>query len=67
VPITMGYDRFPERLIEEKRTLLEDLLARRGRLYFTHDPEQALAWVARDAKGRFHAASSLARLTALAS
>lgn len=53
VPITMGYDRFPERLIEEKQALLDDLAGRGGRLFFTHDPAVALGRVARDAKGRF--------------
>jgi glyoxylase-like metal-dependent hydrolase (beta-lactamase superfamily II) len=53
LPITMGYDRFPEGLIEEKTALLEDLLARNGRLVFTHDPEIAIGRVNRDAKGRF--------------
>ena len=51
--ITMGYDRFPERLIEEKQALLADLHARRGRLFFTHDPKVAVSGVGRDAKGRF--------------
>jgi glyoxylase-like metal-dependent hydrolase (beta-lactamase superfamily II) len=55
VPITMGYDRNPEQLIDEKRALLEDLLARNGRLFFTHDPECALARVVRDERGRFAA------------
>lgn len=53
VPITMGYDRFPERLIEEKSLLLSDLLARGGKLFFTHDPQIAMGAVARDDKGRF--------------
>ena len=53
LPITMGYDRFPEGLIEEKTALLEDLLARNGRLVFTHDPALAIGRVSRDAKGRF--------------
>lgn len=53
IPITMGYDRFPERLIEEKTTLLHDLHQRGGRLFFTHDPEVAVARVARDDKGRY--------------
>lgn len=58
VPISMGYDRFPELLIEEKGALLEDLHARGGSLFFTHDPEVAQARVERDAKGRFSAAGS---------
>ncbi len=50
--ITMGYDRFPERLIDEKTRLLEDLLSRGGRLFFTHDPDCALATLGRDESGR---------------
>lgn len=53
LPVTMGYDRHPELLIDEKRTFLEDKLARKVGLYFTHDPGCALARVQRDAQGRF--------------
>jgi glyoxylase-like metal-dependent hydrolase (beta-lactamase superfamily II) len=53
LPITMGYDRYPELLIDEKSQLLTDLLSRHGRLFFTHDPELALGAVARDDKGKF--------------
>ncbi|ODU52457.1 MAG: MBL fold hydrolase [Lysobacteraceae bacterium SCN 69-48] len=53
VPITMGYDRNAELLIDEKRLFLEDKLARSVRLFFTHDPGCALAQVVRDDKGRF--------------
>lgn len=55
LPITMGYDRYPELLIDEKAKLLGDLEARRGRLFFTHDPQVALARIGRDAKGRYTA------------
>ncbi len=53
VPITMGYDRNAELLIDEKRAFLEDKLARNVHLFFTHDPGCALAQVARDEKGKF--------------
>ena len=53
LPITMGYDRYPEMLIDEKTTLLTDLLARHGRLFFTHDPVVAMGTLERDAKGKF--------------
>lgn len=53
VPITMGYDRNAELLIDEKRSFLEDKLARNVHLFFTHDPQVALAQVTRDEKGRF--------------
>ncbi|MBL8897819.1 MAG: MBL fold metallo-hydrolase [Planctomycetes bacterium] len=57
LPITMGYDRYPELLIDEKRALLEDLLARDGALFFTHDPQTAIGRVQRDAKGKFGVAA----------
>ena len=53
LPITMGYDRYPELLVDEKTALLADLVARGGRLFFTHDPAIAIGTVARDASGRY--------------
>lgn len=53
LPITMGYDRFPEKLIEEKRVFLDDKLARGVRLFFTHDHDCAVARVVRDERGRY--------------
>ena len=64
VPITMGYDRNAELLIDEKRAFLEDKLARNVHLFFTHDPECALAQVVRDEKGKFGTAHEVAELTA---
>ncbi|MDH2916301.1 MAG: MBL fold metallo-hydrolase [Gallionella sp.] len=66
LPMTMGYDRFPEVLIDEKTQLLEDLLARNGRLVFTHDPKTALGRIARDNKGRFGLSESCVDVTDLA-
>ncbi|WP_324733054.1 MBL fold metallo-hydrolase [Pseudomonas paeninsulae] len=66
LPITMGYDRFPEGLIEEKQALLADLLARGGRLVFTHDPETAMGQVVRDGKGRYGLEQKVAEVRALA-
>lgn len=63
LPITMGYDRFPERLIDEKQTLYERALRQRTGLFFTHDPATSLAFVEKDAAGRFSAARSFATLT----
>ena len=66
VPITMGYDRNAELLIDEKREFLEDKLARNVHLFFTHDPECALAQVTRDGKGRFGTTHEVAELHARA-
>lgn len=66
LPITMGYDRYPELLIDEKAALLADLERRGGRLFFTHDPEVALARVTKDAKGKYAAADDRRTIRALA-
>ncbi|WP_424683113.1 MBL fold metallo-hydrolase [Frateuria sp. YIM B11624] len=62
LPITMGYDRAPETLIDEKRAFLEDKLARGVRLFFTHDHACAAARVTRDERGRFGTADERASL-----
>jgi glyoxylase-like metal-dependent hydrolase (beta-lactamase superfamily II) len=66
LPVTMGYDRNPERLIDEKRDFLEDKLRRDVHLFFTHDTQCALARVTRDAKGRFGTEHEVAGLQARA-
>ena len=53
LPITMGYDRYPELLIDEKKTLLERIVAENGWGFFTHDPEIAAARISRRMNGRF--------------
>ena len=53
LPITMGYDRFPERLIDEKARLFAELSAARAHLLFTHDPSVAAARLSRDERQRY--------------
>lgn len=62
LPITMGYDRYPELLIDEKSFLLADLAERGGRVFFTHDSKIAMARVTRDERGRLGAGESWAEL-----
>ncbi|MEO5565261.1 MAG: MBL fold metallo-hydrolase [Luteimonas sp.] len=66
VPITMGYDRNAELLIDEKREFLADKLERNVHLFFTHDPGCALAQVTRDERGRFGTTHEVADLHARA-
>jgi glyoxylase-like metal-dependent hydrolase (beta-lactamase superfamily II) len=66
VPITMGYDRNPELLIDEKSEFLADKLARNVHLFFTHDPGCALAQVTRDEKGRYGTAHEVQEMHARA-
>jgi glyoxylase-like metal-dependent hydrolase (beta-lactamase superfamily II) len=66
VPITMGYDRYPELLIDEKASLLADLVARDGRLFFTHDPVIAIGRVVRDERGRYRTVDEVEAVVDLA-
>ena len=63
--ITVGYDRFPEQLINEKQALLDDLVRRQGRLVYTHDPGVAMSGVGLDERGRFVPTEPLARVEGL--
>jgi glyoxylase-like metal-dependent hydrolase (beta-lactamase superfamily II) len=65
LPITMGYDRYPEKLIDEKRVFLEDKQARDVRLFFTHDHAIACARVGHDERGRFTASGAEPDLTGM--
>lgn len=62
LPITMGYDRYPEQLIDEKASLFRDSDLERSWFFFTHDVHTAAARVQLDEKGRFLAHSPLATL-----
>ena len=53
LPITMGYDRNAELVIDEKKALLDDMLQRNVTLFFTHDTQIAAASVQRDDKGKY--------------
>lgn len=53
VPISMGYDRFPELVIDEKRLLLESLVPRGALLFYTHDPVMVCGRLQKDASGKF--------------
>jgi len=50
VPVTMGYDRFPEQLIDEKQEVYKKYEG--DWFYFTHDPRYCMARVSRE-NGKF--------------
>lgn len=54
LPITMGYDRFPELKVKEKKQLLEEVITHQGRLFLTHDPDTACVEVKIDEKGKYY-------------
>jgi len=55
LPITMGYDRYPELIVDEKRQLFEIILKKKGTLFFTHDPVSPFATLYKDEKGNYAA------------
>lgn len=65
VPITMGYDRYPELLIDEKQAILTDLESRGGRLFFTHDSETAVAGIGRGKRDKFTAVDRLGSVVSM--
>ncbi len=65
LPITMGYDRFAEKLIDEKQQLLSQLVSRNGRLFFTHDAEIACGRVSINDKNRYQLSDTLTELSGL--
>ena len=62
--ITMGYDRYPELLIDEKTKLIEYLHAQNGRLFFTHDPSCAITRITKDERGKFGTVNNTPNLQA---
>ena len=64
LPVTMGYDRYPEMLIDEKNEFLGDKLKRGVRLFFTHDVDCAMADVRRDDRGRYSTSCEMSELSA---
>lgn len=55
LPITMGYDRFPEQVIDEKAAVYERALAENWLLFFTHDPVVAGGHLIKSPTGKFEA------------
>ena len=63
LPITMGYDRFPERLIEEKKELLTHVAEENSWLFFTHDPQIAISKILYDQdRKKFKKGAAMERL-----
>lgn len=55
VSLSMGYDRYAELIVEEKRKLFEELIDKQPLLFYTHDPSVACAKLLRDSNGKFSA------------
>lgn len=53
LPITMGYDRWPEKLIEEKQALYKQAEKEKWLVFFTHDKDIACTRIRKNEKNRY--------------
>ncbi|MNH36299.1 hypothetical protein D3C76_1549520 [compost metagenome] len=51
--VNSAYDRYPECVVGDKERLLDHLVATRGRLIFSQDPDVAMVKVMRDRQSRY--------------
>jgi len=65
LPITMGYDRFAELVIDEKKLMLDRAIREDWLLFFTHDVQIAFSKVSVDAKGKYVPCGSEMKFTSL--
>jgi glyoxylase-like metal-dependent hydrolase (beta-lactamase superfamily II) len=65
LPITMGYDRYPEKVIDEKESLYSRLIDQDITLFFTHDIEFSSAKIKQNEKGRFETTNENAEIVGL--
>ena len=52
IPITMGYDRYPELLIDEKDKMISKAVKHDWWMFYTHDPDKSMSKVKYDKNGR---------------
>ena len=53
LPIVMGYDRYPEQTVNEKKVLMEQAVKENWLLFYTHDPTIAPSRVRLNKKGKY--------------
>lgn len=59
LPITMGYDRYPERLIEEKQEIFARVYKENARIFYTHDHRYAVSTLEFDNKKKRYIPTNL--------
>lgn len=62
IPVSMGYDRFSEKLIDEKAWILPQIVAKEQLLFYTHDPQVAASRVLMNDEGKYQAFAEIAVL-----
>lgn len=62
LPVTMGYDRNPEKLIEEKEALYAEAVPGNWLVFYTHDLNVTAGRIVRNGRGRFEPQEPMAEL-----
>lgn len=52
IPITMGYDRYPELLIDEKKNIYSEAIPSKWWMFYTHDSQYCVSKCSYDDRGR---------------
>lgn len=65
LPITMGYDRSPELLVDEKKQFLDRCIAQKTRVFYTHDLKTEMSNIEQDTSGRYRAQNCLSSVCQL--
>lgn len=55
LPITMGYDRFPEMVIDEKKLIYDRAVPEEWLVFYTHDDKTVASTITKDEHGRYSA------------
>jgi glyoxylase-like metal-dependent hydrolase (beta-lactamase superfamily II) len=66
LPITMGYDRFPEKLIEEKAELYQQAVPEQWYVFYTHDPDAAASLIKKKDDGKFEPTGTIEKMVRFA-
>lgn len=59
LPITMGYDRFPEQLINEKQEIYKRVLSENWFLFYTHDPVVSSSRIQLNERNKYEAIEAI--------
>ncbi|MBE9542020.1 MAG: MBL fold metallo-hydrolase [Deltaproteobacteria bacterium] len=62
LPIVMGYDRYPEQTVNEKKIIMERAVKERWLLFYTHDPDTVASRVRVNSKGKYEADEPLLKM-----
>jgi glyoxylase-like metal-dependent hydrolase (beta-lactamase superfamily II) len=65
LPVVMGYDRFAEQTVNEKKEVLDRAIAENWYVFYPHDPEVCASRITRNGKGRYEAVEPIKILNKL--